>query len=154
MQEARLEICWKYYSTETDEALLIWSPCEVVKVADGTSDKASERCKKMLPAGAVLVKWAEDKDREEKETLGWKVLLPKKFNKQQIYSWRLAPCEFSACAAPTRDPRRRNAVRADAVPFRLHADLVGAMELLHNLVWRRVSKADAQSEVPRRTWRC
>ena len=37
---------------------LIWSPCEVVKVADGTSDKASERCKKMLPAGAGLVKWA------------------------------------------------------------------------------------------------
>ena len=27
-------------------------------VADGTSDKASERCKKMLPAGAGLVKWA------------------------------------------------------------------------------------------------
>ena len=29
-----------------------------IGVADGTSDKASERCKKMLPAGAVLVKWA------------------------------------------------------------------------------------------------
>ena len=98
MQEARLEICWKYYSTETDEPLLIWSPCEVVKVADGTSDKASERCKKMLPAGAVLVKWAEDKDREEKETLGWKVLLPKKFNKHTQYGWRYDPRDVPRAA--------------------------------------------------------
>ena len=41
-------------------------------------------------------------------------LLPKKFIKQQVYSWRLAPSAFPASAAPMRDARRRNAaVRAD-----------------------------------------
>ena len=109
----RLEICWKYYSTETDEPLLIWSPCEVVKVADGTSDKASERCKKMLPAGAVLVKWAEDKDREEKETLGWKVLLPKKFNKHTQYGWRYDPRDVPRAApAPPVAPGAAAPARA------------------------------------------
>ena len=33
----------------------------------------------------------------------------KKFNKQQVYSWRLAPSEFAAGAAPTRDERRKRA---------------------------------------------
>jgi len=87
----RLEVCWKYFSTETGEPLLIWSPGEVLRVADGTSDKASERCRTMLPAGMVLLKWAEDADRKEKETQSWKVLLPQKFNKQVQYAWRYDP---------------------------------------------------------------
>ena len=34
---------------------------EVVQIADGQTDKASERCKNLLPAGAVRIKWPEDK---------------------------------------------------------------------------------------------
>ena len=45
----------------------------------------------MLPAGMVLLKWAEDADRKEKETQSWKVLLPQKFNKQVQYAWRYDP---------------------------------------------------------------
>ena len=55
---------------------------------------------------------------EEPAGSKWLALLPKKFNPQgkqrQVYSWRLAPSEFSPDAAPTRDARRRNARRADA----------------------------------------
>ena len=41
--------------------------------------------------------------------------LPKKWKKQQLYSWRYDPRELSpAAAAPERDQRRRNA-RADAM---------------------------------------
>ena len=37
----RLEVCWKYYVE--GKPMLIWSPGEVVRVADGTSDMASEQ---------------------------------------------------------------------------------------------------------------
>ena len=66
---------------ETGEPILIWVDCEVVKIADGLSDKVSERCKKMLPAGAVLVKWPADNDRGEKESLRWRVIIPNKFKR-------------------------------------------------------------------------
>ena len=38
---------------------------EIVKVADGATDKETERCTKLLPAGAVLLKWEADPDYEE-----------------------------------------------------------------------------------------
>ena len=60
-----LEVNWKYYSQTDGEPVLMWCSAEVVKVADGFSDKASSRCKKPLQAGAVLLKWPEDKDRDE-----------------------------------------------------------------------------------------
>ena len=100
----RLEVCWKYYVE--GEPMLIWSPGEVVRVADGTSDMASERCRKMLPAGMVLLKWPEDADRKEKETQSWKVLLPNKFNKQVHYGWRYDPRDVP-CLAPRQEPEAR-----------------------------------------------
>ena len=55
--------------------------------------------------------WAWDADPEFDESAGeqWLILLPKKWNKQQLYSWRYDPREFAAAAEPARDPRRRNA---------------------------------------------
>ena len=41
-------------------------------------------------------------------SFGFDALQPKKWNKQQLYSWRYDPREFSPAAAPTRDERRRN----------------------------------------------
>ena len=78
-------------------------------MADGTSDKASEKYKKMLPAGMVLIKWPEDVDRGErceKETQGWRLLLPKKFNKHQQYGWRFNPRDVP-CVAPLPEPEAR-----------------------------------------------
>ena len=40
----RLEICWGgYWHKDTGEPLTIWTPCTVVRVADGSSDKGRHR---------------------------------------------------------------------------------------------------------------
>ena len=78
------------------------------------TDKKSARGKKLLPAGMLLWEWDADPEYGEVAGQAWLHLLPKKWNKQQIYSWRYDPREFSATAAPVRDARRRNA-RADAM---------------------------------------
>ena len=74
---------------------------------------ALDRARKILPAGAVLWEWDADPEFEEPAGEKWLGLLPKKWNKQQLYSWRFAPCEFAAAAAPQRDRRRANARRMD-----------------------------------------
>ena len=62
-----------------------------------------------------MVLWAWDADPDFGEVAGerWLALLPKKWKKQQVYSWRYDPREFSPAAAPVRDPRRANAVCMD-----------------------------------------
>ena len=44
----------------------------------------------------------------EKAGEQWLVLLPKKWNQQQVYSWRFDPRELGATEAPQADKRRRN----------------------------------------------
>lgn len=114
----KLEVLWPYTDQETGEKVLIWAEGRVARVADGLSDKRSKRAQVVLPAGMVLWAWDADPEFEEPAGSKWLALLPKKFNPQgkqrQVYSWRLAPSEFSASAAPTRDERRRNVRRADA----------------------------------------
>ena len=53
----------------------IWCEGEVVQVANGTTDKESPRCKNLLQAGALRIKWPEDKDREvpEPESFTWNI---------------------------------------------------------------------------------
>ena len=95
--------------------MLIWSTGRVARVADGLTDKRSSRGKVLLPAGMVLWEWDADPDFGEVAGQAWLALLPKKWKKQQVYSWRYDPRELSAAAtAPVRDARRRNAVRDDA----------------------------------------
>ena len=110
----KLEVLWPYTDRDTGNKVLIWVEGCVARVADGLSDKRSTRAKVVLPAGMVLWAWEADAEFEEPAGSKWLALLPNKFNKQQVYSWRLAPSEFSASAAPTCDARRRNAKRADA----------------------------------------
>jgi hypothetical protein len=111
----RLEVLWRYWEAlEGGErkAHLIWATGRVVRVADGLTDKRSSRAKKILPAGALL--WAWDADPEFGEVAGeqWLILLPKKWNGQQLYSWRYDPRELGAARATAADPRRKNAKRA------------------------------------------
>ena len=54
----------------------------------------------VLPAGMVLWAWDADPEFEEPAGEKWLALLPKKWNKQQLYSWRYDPREFAAAAAP------------------------------------------------------
>ena len=88
--------------------------CVLPRVADGLTDKRSERAKTVLPAGMLLWTWEADPEFDEPAGEKWLALLPKKWNKQQLYSWRYDPREFAGAAAPQRDERRRkrNAVHA------------------------------------------
>ena len=47
-------------------------------------------CTKLLDKGAVLIKWPEDKERDdpEPEQRIWSVLKPEDFSKQRHLSWR------------------------------------------------------------------
>ena len=108
----RLEVLWPYTDKDTGKRVLIWASGRVARVADGISDKRSKAGKVVLPAGMLLWAWDADPEFEEPAGEKWLALLPKKWNKQQLYSWRFDPREFSPAAAPQRDERRRNA-RAD-----------------------------------------
>ena len=85
-------------------------------MADGLTDKRSDRAKVVLPAGMVLWAWDADPEFEEPAGEKWLALLPKKFNEQQVYSWRLAASEFSTsgAAAAGSSGRPRGAMCADA----------------------------------------
>ena len=75
----------------------------------------SSRARTLLPAGMVLWQWDADPDFGEVAGDQWLALLPKKWNTQQVYSWRYDAREFSPTNAPVRDERRRNAVRVDTM---------------------------------------
>lgn len=64
-----------------------------MQVADGETDKKSARCKKLLPAGAVRIKWPADIEYDEEETFVWSILNPSNFNKDVHLGWRFAPSE-------------------------------------------------------------
>ena len=54
-------------------------------------------------AGAVLWEWDADPDFDEPAGQQWLMLLPRKWNRQQHYSWRFDPREFGAArTAPER----------------------------------------------------
>ena len=72
----------------------IWASSVVKRVADGINDKASARCKKILPAGALLWAWEADPEYEERAGEKWMVLHPDKFNKHVQYAWRFDPSEL------------------------------------------------------------
>lgn len=86
----------------------------MARVADGLTDKRSQRATKLLPAGMLLWEWDADPEFGEVAGERWLALLPKKWNKQVLYGWRYDPRELSpAAAAPVRDERRRNATRME-----------------------------------------
>ena len=115
LEGKRLEVLWKYWETLDNgerKPHLIWATGRVVRVADGLKDKRSSRAKKILPAGALL--WAWDADPQFDEAAGeqWLILLPKKWNQQQHYSWRFDPRELGAKQANAPDPRKQGKKRA------------------------------------------
>ena len=109
------QVLWRYFEKDSNEQHYIWTTGTVKRIADGLTDKRSERAKKILPAGALLWAWDADADYEEVAGEQWLHLLPQKWNTQQVYGWRFDPRELSAAASPPRDARRCNAVRADAM---------------------------------------
>ena len=105
----QIEVLWKCFDKETKEPPhLIWATGRVIRVADGVSDR-KVRGRKILPAGAVLWAWDADPQFDEKAGEQWLILLPQKWKKQQVYSWRFDPRELGARQAPAADSRRKRA---------------------------------------------
>ena len=107
----RLEVLWPYTNGDTNERVLIWATGRIARVADGLTDRRSARAKTVLPAGMVLWAWEADPEFDEPAGEKWLALLPNKWNKQQLYSWRFDPREFKATATRQVDERRRTATR-------------------------------------------
>ena len=78
-----------------------------VEAGIGSHGKAeSDRARKILPAGALLVEWEPDHDRgEEKATVMWLVLSPDKWNKDSHLAWRWHPAELQK--VQEQDARKR-----------------------------------------------
>ena len=98
-----LEICWPY--KKDGKTTKIWASGQVKRVADGLTHKRSERCKNILPAGALLWAWEADAEFDEKAGEQWMVLHPNKFNRHVQYAWRMDPCELGAPGQPKARPR-------------------------------------------------
>lgn len=119
---------WRYRHKTTGEPVYIWCQGEVIQVrtclpiyfvrmlsdhwnvqaADGETDKRSARCQKVLPAGALRIKWPADVDFDEDESYTWSMLNPKCFNKDVHLGWRFAGSELR---------RMEQKERAKAVEF-------------------------------------
>ena len=79
-----------------------------VRVADGLTHYRSARCKKPLPAGAVLWAWDADPAYDEQAGEEWLFLAPEKWNRHVQYAWRYDPSELTpqgAARPPPRAPR-------------------------------------------------
>eukprot|EP00965_Chrysotila_dentata_P253548 6211298-Pleurochrysis_carterae.AAC.1 len=103
----KLEVRWRYILTPSPATsattptrthdpthTYMWCEGEVVSVADGTTDKKTERARTLLPAGALKFKWPADEEREEPESFTWSILHPQKWNRDVQNAWRWAPSEL------------------------------------------------------------
>ena len=75
--------------------------------------RRSRLARKVLPAGAILWAWEADPEFEEAAGEQWLVLLPKKWNKQQQYSWRFDPRELGAAPNAQQPARPANLRRCE-----------------------------------------
>ena len=98
-----IEICWPY--KEGGKSQKIWAFGVVKRIADGVNDKRSERCKTILPAGALLWAWEADADYDEKAGEQWMILHPDKWNRHVQYAWRFDPCELVRAGSRKPPPR-------------------------------------------------
>ena len=65
-----------------------------MQVANGTSDKETARCHKLLEAGAVRIRWPADADYEELETFSWHILKKNLWREQKRLGWRYSMGEL------------------------------------------------------------
>ena len=83
-----------------------------MRVADGAADEGrhaqaeSARARKILPAGALLVEWKLDPERDEDEaSVMWLVLHPDKWNKEGHLARRWHPDELEPAEPPAKRDR-------------------------------------------------
>ena len=99
---SQLEIRWRYWAKDEDpttkrkkKSVDIWCEGEVVQVANGTTDTEGPRCKKLLEAGAVRLKFKADAAFEEEEHYAWSVLRVCNWNAEAVLGWRFTKAELS-----------------------------------------------------------
>jgi hypothetical protein len=124
-----LEICWRYWRTPTEEEVAagekrkkigvkIWCEGEVTQVADGkTMRKTKNKNSPLVEAGAVRVRWPEDKERNEPETFSWHVLQASDWNADAHLGWRFTKAELAkrseaAEAAARKQKEQREAAES------------------------------------------
>lgn len=71
----KIDVRWRYWIynevTRKRKSYYIWCEGEIQQVANGTTDKRTPACTKLLDKGAVRIKWPEDVEFEEKESAIW-----------------------------------------------------------------------------------
>lgn len=100
-----LEVCWPYKNPD-GSTQKIWASGRVVRVADGLTDKRSQRARDVLPAGALLWAWEADAEFDEPAGEKWLVLHPQKWNKHVQYAWRYDPRELSGSSGRKPAPQQ------------------------------------------------
>ncbi len=75
--------------------MYIWCEGQVEEAADGVTTKRTPRCKNILPAGAVRIRWPADAARKEPETLVWCILDARDWRREVMNGWRWAERELS-----------------------------------------------------------
>ena len=65
-----------------------------MQVANGTSDKETARCHKLLAAGAVRIRWPADADYNERESFSWHILEEDRWREQKRMGWRYSMAEL------------------------------------------------------------
>lgn len=83
------------------------SSTQPTQVADGETDKKTPRCKKILPAGAVRIKWPADIEFDEEESFVWSILHPSSFNKDVHLGWRFAASELKQMETEKRQKQKK-----------------------------------------------
>ena len=107
-----LEIRWRYWRPATEgergkkKAVDIWCVGEVVRVANGTTDKESPRCKHPLAKGAVC--WPADRDFGERESFTWSLLTKENWNKEAVLGWRYTAAQLGKLEAPSGKRLKKN----------------------------------------------
>ena len=121
----RLEVRWRYWVAVTDpndkrkkKACDIWCECEPVQIADGKKDKEqpdNPRCRTLAKAGAVRLRWPEDRDRDvpEEESFTWAILTEDNWNAEAVMGWRWSKAELKRRKEQPQQKRQRGRGRDD-----------------------------------------
>ena len=107
----QIDVRWRYWITDPEtqkrKSYYIWCTGEIEQVANGTTDKRSPACRNLLDAGAVRIKWPEDKERKERESYTWIIFQNALWNQDKHLGWRFSAAELKKRAAAAEPAAKR-----------------------------------------------
>ena len=117
-----LEVCWRYWRPPTDEEKAAGKKRKKLARRSGARARSSRsptprptrrahaRCKNLLQAGALCIRWPADLARKEPETLSWHVFQDVDWNQDAHLGWRFTAATLKAraeAAATAEPPQKR-----------------------------------------------